>query len=306
VRVLASVFALIALVSGSSGSAARTATCPRDASLGTVRFPRGDSWYAVSLTTCAARKTARAPAQSSTLPSVRTSPVRSPVQRIWVHGRLVFTHAENGPIRLLMLSGDGRWVFFAVDPYASGSIAADGLDVLVVSTQGGPVHHLGMTLVYPDYLTWCGGRLVYAEGADRIAIHAKRLLTAGPPDWHPRSLWNDRRLSFASPACTTDGTAVAVLVQPSSVDARFFDTRWRLWRVGLDGSRRLLDTPPPGWADEAPQWSGDGRSLLFVRERNGYGRIMLLQDGTVYGPIASLGYNLGFYGHHDWEIVWRR
>jgi hypothetical protein len=43
-----------------------------------------------------------------------------------------------------------------------------------------------------------------------------------------------------------------------------------------------------------------------MRERNGYGRIMLLRDGTVYGPIVSLGYNLGFYGHHDREIVWRR
>ena len=99
---------------------------------------------------------------------------------------------------------------------------------------------------------------------------------------------------------------MAVLAQRSSVVATFFATRWRLWRVGLDGSRRLLDTPPPGWADAAPQWSRDGRSLLFMRERNGYGRIMLLRDGTVYGPIVSLGYNLGFYGHHDREIVWRR
>jgi hypothetical protein len=79
-----------------------------------------------------------------------------------------------------------------------------------------------------------------------------------------------------------------------------------LLRFSADGSRRLLDTPPPGWADAAPQWSRDGRSLLFMRERNGYGRIMLLRDGTVYGPIVSLGYNLGFYGHHDREIVWRR
>jgi hypothetical protein len=126
------------------------------------------------------------------------------------------------------------------------------------------------------------------------------------PDWRPRALLDDRNLSFATPACTPDGRAVAVLAQRSSVVATFFATRWRLWRVGLDGSRRLLDTPPPGWADAAPQWSRDGRSLLFMRERNGYGRIMLLRDGTVYGPIASLGYNLGFYGHHDREIVWRR
>ena len=97
---------------------------------------------------------------------------------------------------------------------------------------------------------------------------------------------------------------VAVLSQRSSLDANFFHTRWQLWRVGLDGSRRLLDAPPPGWADESPQWSSDGRSLLFGRERNGYGGLMLWRNGKVIGPFANLGYSLGFYGHHDWEVAW--
>ena len=168
------------------------------------------------------------------------------------------------------------------------------------------MHHLGLTLVWRDYLTWCGGELVYAQGGDRIAIHGKRLLAAAPPDWRPRPLWNDSAKTFASPACAPRGTAVAVLVQRSSVNARFFATRWQLWRVGLDGSRKLLDAPPPGYADESPLWSQHGSSLLFVRERNGYGRLMLLRDGKLYGPIGKLGYSLGYYGHHDWGVEWRR
>src|SRR5262249_33121688 len=60
------------------------------------------------------------------------------------------------------------------------------------------------------------------------------------------------------------------------------------------------------FADESPTWSPDGRSLLFVRERNGYGRLMLLRDGALLGPFANLGYSRGFYGHHDWGLAWRR
>jgi hypothetical protein len=130
------------------------------------------------------------------------------------------------------------------------------------------------------------------------------LLGASPPSWRPHPLWDDRSRSFASPACAPAGGAVAVLSQRSSMDANFFATRWQLWRVGFDGSRRELDAPPSGWADEAPQWSRDRRSLLFVRERKGYGQLMLLRDGRLYGPIANLGYALGYYGHHEWGLKW--
>jgi hypothetical protein len=37
-------------------------------------------------------------------------------------------------------------------------------------------------------------------------------------------------------------------------------------------------------------------SLLFVRERQGGGELMLRRDGRVTGPIAGLGY----HGHHEW------
>jgi len=207
-----------------------------------------------------------------------------------------------GPIVLLRFSGDDRWVFFTVDPGGSGSIAADGLVLRAVSTAGGAVHNLGVALAYPDYLAWCRGGLVYVAGGDRVAAHAKRLLSAAPPEWRPRPAWNDRARSFGSVAC--HGGTLAVLSQRSSDNPSFFSTRWQLWEVGPDGSRREVDAPPAGSADESPQWSRDGRSLLFVRERNGYGRLMLWRTGHVSGPIVNLGFSPGFYGHHDWAVRW--
>jgi hypothetical protein len=301
VRVLACVLAAIAC--SSSAAAAPRGACPGGS--GSIGFVRAGKLIDLSLETCTDRDAGKAPA-GGRLPGITTSGVRAALQRIRVHGRLVFSHRENGPVDPIEISGDGRWLFFAIDSYGSSSIAADGLDLLVVSTRGGPVHDLGLTLPYPDYLTWCGGRLVYAQGGDRIAIHGKRLLTATPPDWRPQPLWADRARSFASPVCDPGGTGVTVLSQRSSVDARFFATRWRLWDVRLDGRRNLVDVPPPGWADEQPVWSHDGRTLAFVRERNGYGRLMIRRHGKVFGPLARLGYQLGFYGHHDWGLAWAK
>jgi hypothetical protein len=265
----------------------------------------------VSLSTCADRAIGRAP-------TVRRGPVSSrdgnytasvanetivvTDHRSRTH-RSVFTHFHD-PIVLLGISDDGLWVFFSIDPDGSGSVAADGLTLLVVSARGGAARELGVVLPYPDYLTWCGGRLVWVDGVDRVATHRKQLLVASPPEWRPNQLWDDASRSFASPACAPDGRSVAVLSQRSSDDANFFHTRWRLWQVRLGGSHHLLDAPPRASADEQPIWSRDGRSILFVRERYGHGSVMLWHAGRISGPLASLGYSLGYYGHHAWQLDW--
>jgi hypothetical protein len=50
-----------------------------------------------------------------------------------------------GPILLNRWSGDGRWLFFTIDPQGSNSIAADGLMLQVVSARGGRPHRVAMT-----------------------------------------------------------------------------------------------------------------------------------------------------------------
>jgi len=294
--------------------------------LGSVTFVRRGKVHVVDLATCRDRVLGR-PAARRTIVSAdgrRQAAVRASgkgktaKQTIWVTDRrtgkshAVFAETQYsktigpgetpGPIVLLRWSKDDRWIFFSIDPGGSGSIQADGLTLRVVSAEGGRATPIARMLLYPDYLAWCGGRLVFSAGTDRIATDNKRLLVAAPPRWRPRALVLARRSAWGSVACARDGRSVVVQSQPESKNARFFATRWSLWRIGLDGTRRRLTSPPPGSADESPRFSPDGRSLLFVRSRQGVGTLYALRGRKLFGPLLSVGYSLGYYGHHGWWL----
>jgi hypothetical protein len=295
---------LLAFAASTASAAPVRRACPL--LHGSLSYVRDGKAYTLSLANCTERAGGRLVTRFPPVHGIRTTGATPGVQRLYVHGRLVVTHWETGPLVAVGLSPDGRFVVFFVDEYGGESSIADGTPFYVVSTRGGPVHDLGRTLPYPDSVTWCAGELVWTPGADRVAIDGKRLLAAAPPAFVPRALWSDAQRTFGQPACEPHRAAVAVLTQHSSKVANFFATRWRLWRVGLDGSRHAIDVPPPGWADEQPTWSPDGGSIAFVRERNGYGRLMIRRNGRLHGPVAQLGYALGYYGHHDWGLAWRR
>jgi dipeptidyl aminopeptidase/acylaminoacyl peptidase len=205
-----------------------------------------------------------------------------------------------GPIELIRWSGDGRWLFFAIDPGGSGSIAADGLILRVVAARGGRAYRLPVMLTWSNYLAWCGGRLVFTAGNDRVATHHKQLDVAAPPDWHARPLVRAPGRAWGALACAPDGRSVVVQSQRESADPSFFATRWQLWRVGLDGSTRRLTAPPPDHADESPLFSRDGKTIVFVRSRQGRGRVYELRGSRVVGPLLTLGFQSGYYGHQDW------
>jgi hypothetical protein len=243
-------------------------------------------------------------------------------QSIWVGdrsgaGRAILVVREDyrsmpagspGPLGLVRWSPDGRWIFFYVDPMGSASIAADGLDLQVISVHGGRPKQVAGMLLYRDYLTWCGSKLVLAAGRSRIATENKRLLVASAPTWRPRPLVHDPGVAWASPACAPGGRRLAVLAQETSHDPGFVRAHWSLWLLGLDGSRRRFTTPPPSGADESPRWIGP-RSLLFVRRtRDFHGLLMLWRGGRVVGQFADLGRDIGYYGHHDWWSIadWHR
>ena len=232
---------------------------------------------------------------------------------IWVGSQPVFStrvvgdtyNLESpGPIELLGHSGDRRWVFFAIDSGGSASIAADGLILRVVSASGGPAHELGVMLPYRDYLSWCGSRLVFSAGPGREAMQHKRLLVAAPPAWRPHPFVPGRGRAWSALAC--DGGAVIVQSQPSAEFKGFFSTSWSLWRIGLDGTRTRLTRPRAGYVDESPRVSRDGRTVMFVRSRKGHGRLYVLRDGRVLGPLLPLGYSGGYYGRQTWwsRMAW--
>jgi hypothetical protein len=264
---------------------------------GTVTTP--DGRYAATVRANALRDTIRVTdLRTGRTRSVFSAPVRGTTTGL----------ESPGPIDRLGLSDDGRWVFFAIDPGGSGSIAADGLILRVVPARGGRARELGVMLPYRDYLAWCGGRLVFSAGGDRVATDAKRLLVAGPPSWKSTPLVAARGRSFGSIACEPDGRSLVVQAQATSADAGFFATRWSLWRIGLDGSEAQLTSPAPGFTDESPRVSRDGRTIMFVRSHLGVGRLRALRGTELTGPLLSLGYSLGYYGHHDWwqRLAWSR
>jgi hypothetical protein len=202
-----------------------------------------------------------------------------------------------GPIVRIGLSPDRRWALYAIDPMGSASIAADGLPVRAIRVTGGRSYPVASGLWADDYRAWCGGRLVVTAGLDRIATHNKRLIVTGPPGWKPHRVVSRPRMSFGSLVC--DGSnGIVVQGQPSNTDANFFHTHWSLYRVGLDGSMSRLTSPPAGHADESPKVAGG--VVYFVRSTHGNGELYALQNGKVVGPLLSLGYSLGYYGHQAW------
>jgi dipeptidyl aminopeptidase/acylaminoacyl peptidase len=300
------------------GAVAATAfSCHPQPGLGSITLQRRGALHVVDLATCRdrvrpgrlpqpaglvspdgrSRATVRATADWWTIVVTRDGRSRE-LYRVSRHYHVV--SEDKGPIELLRWSGDGRWLFFVIDPDGSGSIQADGLTLRVISARGGPIVRLPRMLVYPDYLGWCSGRLVFSAGGDRVATDRKRLLVASPPRWNPRPLVPGTRRVWGALVCAPNGRSLVVQGQRQSSNPSFFATHWALWRVGLDGSRQRLTSPPRGFADESPRFSRDGRVLLFVRIRKGNGNLYALRGGRVAGPILFFGNNTGFYGHHDW------
>ncbi|HEX9379403.1 MAG TPA: hypothetical protein VF872_07420 [Gaiellaceae bacterium] len=189
-----------------------------------------------------------------------------------------------------------------LDPQGSASLAADGLLLQVISTKGGRAHRIGMTLGYSDYLTWCSGRLIFTGGGNRLATTNKRLLVASPPAWQARPLLETPKRAWVSVACAPDGRSLVAQSQPRSEDYNFSATKWELWRVGTNGSRRRLTSPPPHSSDESPRFSRDGRSIFFVRSRRGLGSLFTLRGERLSGPLLRIGYSLGYYGHRCWWL----
>jgi hypothetical protein len=237
-------------------------------------------------------------------------------RQIWivdVHSdarRLVY-RTPPGDVRTPVVAGwaPGGFVAFRARFFPAISINLDGVPLYVVPAGGGRARRVVQrTLHYDEFVTVCGRRLAVVSGFDRVTTRGKRLVVAAPPLWRTTDLSRDPARSWVSPACSPNGSAVAVSAGRNSTGPRFGLERRSIWVVSLDGrTRRRVTAPPPGRSDEVPGWSADGRALFFVRsgptrdDATAAGRLYVVRlAGGPPEPVADLGTTVNYYGRDGW------
>ena len=211
------------------------------------------------------------------------------------HGKVVVQARVGDSIGLDGTTSDGRWIFYAIDRFASASLAADGLPVRAIGAGGGRSYPVATGLVYASYRSWCDGRLVMTAGFDRTSTTNKWLVTSSPPAWRTRVLVRSPRRAFGSLTCTPDG----VVVQSTSASPEAYRSpHWSLWQVGWNGKMRRLTSPPADISDESPQYARG--VLYFVRA----GSLYALRGGWLVGPLLTVARTAPtYFGHTDWAYA---
>jgi dipeptidyl aminopeptidase/acylaminoacyl peptidase len=231
------------------------------------------------------------------------------------------------PPLLFGFSPDGRWLIAWQVTQNSSSLMADGLPLVAIRIADGKTVAIGTgTLVYRDFLSWCGSALAYVvnRGGRQVTL-GDRIALAGPPTWTPTVIRGriHNRNSYNSPSCSPPGQfEIAAAVGPKTDDSPFGREHRRIWLVGYTGGNwhPLAPAPPPRASDELPRWSADGRWIAFIRttptSKDGvwHGRLYLLDLGkqfngraSLVGPVADLGSTGNYYGHYQWDdqLAWR-
>ncbi len=220
-------------------------------------------------------------------------------------------------------SPDGRWLLYWARSICSASLSADGWPLVAVPASGGraPVRAVRQMLLFPDFLSWCGDRLIAASTPSRETQLRSRLVTTGPPAWHQRTIAPATQLSWVSPTCAPSGSLVAAAAGPSSTHSEFGNQHRSIWLLAPGGRvvRRLTVPPASDLSDEAPRFSRDGRWILFVRTRVVTSGLSASSRDTLElvpaagtGPAAAVpvatftSNDFSFYDHFQWpsEIAW--
>ena len=220
-------------------------------------------------------------------------------------------------------SPDGRWLLFWSPTQCSNSIAADGLPLQAVPATGGkPVQVVRHMLLFSDFLSWCGTRLIAAAGPDRETQLGSVLVETQPPGWRDHTLQDARKLSWVSPACAPSGRLLAAAAGPNTQDAGFGVQHRSIWLLRPNGTRvrRLTSPPARDLSDEAPRFSRDGRWILFIRTRThlpnpatgpsiSRDTIELVRTSADRAPVPIIDFtsnDFSYYDHFSWpdEIAW--
>lgn len=221
-------------------------------------------------------------------------------------------------------TGDGARILYLrpVGDLRSSSLLADGAPLFAVPAAGGaPVELAAAVLPYQDFVVPAPG------GGERVAVVAGR----------GRETWLDKRLEVVDaatgrgreltprgraaihPAWSPGGDALAWASMPADSTLPPTDL------PSLLGARRILRAPAAGGVaaplvaaaqarEEAPAWSADGRTLLFVRvdtlgvaslwtvPARGGPAVLRLEGLQPPAGTPAPGW-IGAYGHVAWSDV---
>ncbi len=219
-------------------------------------------------------------------------------------GRAIqLVRAANGEQTAPMIAGwslDGRSIFFWPGAAHSTPATPTQTSIDVVRASGGePTEVVARMSAAADFLSWCDREVVLVGGAEGSAPGGQ-LLDAAYPTWLTAQL--SLRIPSAAdarwPACALHKKLVAASLAQGSGGVAPASRSRVIWLLQPRGFTGPVTTPGPGFSDEAPRWSPDGRFLLFVRRSliSGEGMIYVLPvgedgspDGSLIGPLATLG-----------------
>ncbi|MPZ49585.1 MAG: hypothetical protein GEU75_09860 [Dehalococcoidia bacterium] len=215
-------------------------------------------------------------------------------------------------------TADGREILFRLTLGASA--LAGGLPLHAVTVNGGQSRVMDDASIYrPEFIDLSpdGTKLAIAEGTIRYTWTRKRIAVA---DLSSGSLTylTDEQTAALSPVWSPDGKQIAHLAGPDIGDvpggnpAKDGMAQRRIWIMEADGSGNRPLTTAEAYREEAPRWSPDGSTILFVRldSEDQASLWMVPADGG--GPavrIVSLSRPrtpleaeiwFGFYGRVDW------
>jgi hypothetical protein len=205
-----------------------------------------------------------------------------------------------GHVAILPKGGILVWL----DPFHSGSIAADGLPVYQIAVPGARPRKLGVSIGTPLSVGKLG-RFALGAGGDRIAWTTKRVVTCAADGCRP--LHAPKAQITLDPAWSPGGGSLAyVTAADLGVEVSTVGTTMQRWYR----TRRLRigrRTVPDSTGAASPVWSADGRSLLFV-SRDGLWLLPRVgaQPIRVATPLFWPGRWPNFYGRVDWtdQFAW--
>jgi Tol biopolymer transport system component len=182
-------------------------------------------------------------------------------------------------------AGISYWLDSAVNKDASGAAP-----LRLWSPAQGDQALLPSVLMYRDFVSWApDGHAVAAVASVLSPDSAERVgqITVVPvtPRAAPLAL-SDANRADGDVAWSPDGTLLAYASSVLAPTANTGAGGRQIWVEAPDGSGRRPVSP--GTADSFPQWSKDGKELLYVHQAGGVAQLWLVErDGTRPHPVAD-------------------